>query len=251
MKKVFILTWCNNINQLYGSLLVFNSIRIGFPTAEIFVVDNFSIKEATIQIENCAKSINAKFYALNEEIKHHQHIEHILLNCNEEDEIYIVDPDVIFWDNVENYKTDKIIAGRLIPEFNDNYSKTLTKERLHTSFLVFQNIKLLRKKLLDIKAIYFESDLIKPIMVKNNDNWIRWDTTAQLFEVLKDDCEVFNDNMNDKFDHIFCGSHINLITDKWDLPEFKEIHNLSKNNPTALRGIWRYQHDFFLRQGNL
>jgi len=248
-KKVFILTWCNSLDKLYGSLLVFNTLRVGFPTADVFVIDNCSIESAVPYIESAAVNVNAKFFSLRNEVNHYDHIRNIIFSCDENDKIFIIDPDVIFWDNVEIFDTEKAIAGRLIPEFFDEYTNTITKARIHTSFLYLSNVKRIKDCIINTKKKYFESDLIRPVMVKDGKKWLRWDTVGQLYENIVDDCEIFDDVMNDKFDHIFCGSHLDIIVDKWNFDKLVEIHELAKRNQRLLKGIWREQNEFFISKG--
>lgn len=247
-KKVFILTWCKDITQLYGSTLFFDTIRIGFPTAELFVIDNNSIDSAKQEIFNKCKNVNAKFFNLKTEVTHHFHIRNLIFSGLPEEEIFIVDPDVIFWDDLENINNKKLVSGRLIPEFKDPYTGTITRQRLHTSLLRLSNLPILQKKIREIEKKYFDADLISPIMVMDSGKWFRWDTTSQLYAAIKDDCFVFNDEVNDKFDHIFCGTHLNIVTKNGSLEELKNTHKIALENPKLLKGIWRKQHDFFLKR---
>ena len=245
LKKVYVLTFCKDINQLYGSLLVFDTIRVGFPTAEIIVVDNNSITDAVIEIEKAAYSVNAQFVKLENQVLHRDYLRYIL-NCENDDaQIYIIDPDVILWENVETFTTNKLLSGRLIPEFFDAYTDTITKPRIHTSFLYIPSVKLLINKINALENKYC-TDLIKYATLKINGNWTMWDTFGQVFECLHSDIEIFTEKQNDCFDHIFCGSHLNIIAKRHNNPRLHEIHRLSIENPQELKGIWREQHDFFL-----
>ena len=46
MLRVYILTHCKSLESLYGSVLVFQTLRVGFPTSPIHVFDNGSLPEA-------------------------------------------------------------------------------------------------------------------------------------------------------------------------------------------------------------
>jgi hypothetical protein len=245
MKRVYVLTYCKDIQQLYGAMLVFDTIRVGFPTAEIIVVDNNSIPDAVIEIEKAADKVNAKFIKLEKEVFHHEYLRFILNSENDEAQIYIIDPDVIFWENVETFTTNKLMAGRLIPEFFDAYTNVLTKARIHTSFLHIPSVSLLRDQI-NIMENEYRADLIKYITLKTNDEWLMWDTFAQVFECLHSDIEVFTEEKNECFEHIFCGSHLNLLAKRHNNPRLHEIHRLSVENPQELKGIWKEQHEFFL-----
>lgn len=251
MRKVFILTWCKHIDQIYGATLVFDTIRIGFPTAEIIVFDNNSIPEAFIEIEKATTKVGAKLIKLESEVSHHDYIRLLLDSNNTETPIYIIDPDIIFWKNVETFNTGKLLAGRWLPDFLDNYSNTLTKARVHTSFIYIPSIRLLKEKIDVIERTYWDTDLIKPIAVRIDNNWVRWDTFAQVFECLYEDIEIFSDEMNNCFDHIFCGSHLNILGTLFSNPRLHEIHRLAIHNPTSLKGLWREQHNFLLTSLNI
>ena len=60
-KNVYILTWCDRIENLYGTTMVFNTLRVGFPTAEIHVVDNASIPGVRPVLRQYAQECNANF----------------------------------------------------------------------------------------------------------------------------------------------------------------------------------------------
>ena len=245
MKRVYVLTYCKDIQQLYGAMLVFDTIRVGFPTAEIIVVDNNSISDAVIEIEKAADKVNAKFIKLEKEVFHHEYLRFILNSENDEAQIYIIDPDVIFWENVETFTTNKLMAGRLIPEFFDAYTDVLTKARIHTSFLHIPSVNLLRDRI-NIMENKYRTDLIKYITLKTNDEWVMWDTFAQVFECLHSDIEVFTEEKNECFEHIFCGSHLNLLAKRHCNTRMHDIHRLSVENPEELKGVWKEQHEFFL-----
>ena len=245
MKRVYVLTYCKDIQQLYGAMLVFDTIRVGFPTAEIIVFDNNSIPDAVIEIEKAADKVNAKFIKLEKEVFHHEYLRFILNFENDEVQIYIIDPDVIFWENVETFTTNKLLAGRLIPEFFDAYTDVLTKPRIHTSFLHIPSVSLLRDRI-NIMENKYRTDLIKDITLKTNDEWVMWDTFAQVFECLHDDIEIFTEEKNECFEHIFCGSHLNLLAKRHYHSRMHDIHRLSVENPEELKGVWKEQYEFFL-----
>jgi hypothetical protein len=196
-------------------------------------------------IEDRATTVGATFVQLPVEIPHYVHIRNVL-NAGDTQPVFILDPDIVLWDNLENYDTDKLIAGRMIPEFTDSYTSTRTKMRLHTSCLYIQSTQALNHAITAVESTYFEADLLRPVMVKSGDTWLRWDTIAQLCAALPNDYEVFTPEVNDKFDHIFCGSHVQHILNKWDIPRLRETHILAQTNPVGIKGIWREQEQLFL-----
>lgn len=242
INTVYITTYCRNLDLLYGSTLVFDTIRIGFPDSNIIVIDNASIPVARDQIRLAAESIGAYYYQEENEQKHN----HILARIFNASKVpfAIVDPDIIFWDRFDQ-TGGGLMEGRLIPTFCDPYSQCLTHSRLHTSLLKVASPDELRAEIKKY-ASFFEFDPIAPIMFYRG-GWERYDTLGSLYSVAED-CRAFTPAELDCYDHLFCGSHIDLVADK--LGEYSEqvlaSHQMAKDgNYKNLKGIWRLQEQFF------
>jgi hypothetical protein len=251
MKKnaVFILTWCKDINALYGSTTTLKTIRVGYPNSDIFVFDNCSIEPARHEFKRLSDDIGATFIPMQNEVIHHDFIRWLIFTEHGDKQVVLVDPDLIFWESMENVTTDKLLSGRLIGAFNDTYTQTKTFARLHTSFLVIPNAKRLAERIGNLEARKFEANLLRPNMVQINNEWWRWDTTAALYASISDDCEIFNESTLNKYDHLFCGSHLSSIlaqTEDEDLLSLMlVIHNTAKlGNFSSLKGIWRLQENW-------
>src|SRR3990167_9277431 len=134
MKKLaYVIIRCNHTNSIFGNTLIFKTIRIGFPTIPITVVDNNSLVNVCSFIPS-----NIKIIRLPKEFPHHEIIESIIKLQNAE-EVIILDPDIIFWNSCELWEFEETIAGRFIPKFYDkNFSNCITLPRLHTSFIIFK-----------------------------------------------------------------------------------------------------------------
>ena len=61
LPNVYILAWCNRLPQLYGPILTFETLRIGFPNSPIYVVDSASINLARSIFREKARDAQAKF----------------------------------------------------------------------------------------------------------------------------------------------------------------------------------------------
>ena len=68
-RTVYVLTWCKRAESLWGNLLVFDSIRTGFPDAKIVVYDNASHPSYRKTIKNKVNQIGGTFHAIKKEIK--------------------------------------------------------------------------------------------------------------------------------------------------------------------------------------
>ena len=250
IKTVHIITYCDNLDLIYGSLLVFDSVRLAFPNAKIVVSENSNLSEAKSLVWDRAKAVEAFYIDVPLGFSHHDVLSSIF--TVEEDAFAIVDPDVIFWDRFD-YVSDFLIEGRYLPTFKDPYTKCLTKERLHTSMIKVGDPQRLRKEIEDVRENFFEWDPFKPFMYRNKNLWERSDTLASLYSVFKNDCYKFTESELNSYDHLFCGSHLPRVID--NLGNWKDIfvfsHEKAKtSNCTDLKGLWRKQDLFFQEHKN-
>ena len=236
---VLILTWCKDPDALYGSLLTLKTVRIGFPNADVMVVDNGSIDVPDIRL--AAEAVGAGYMKQNE-VFHWQFMRKAIEVVHQP--LVFADPDLIFWERME--MPEALIAGRLIPQFFDEYTQTLTHARLHTSLLSIPNPQKLWQMIRTEESRMWESDLLRPVMIPTNGKWERWDTGSALYGSLGG--YAFTNELN-SYDHIFCGSHLKYVADKLnprELDEFKRIHAIAKaGDLSELRGTWKRQQQYF------
>jgi hypothetical protein len=97
---VTILTFCAHPSMAYGTMLIFKTVRVGFPNARIEVFDNGSHPEVVGLIARAAADVGATFQA--RAPRHYaDHYEWLLLEREHDDRpLVLVDPDVIFFGNV-------------------------------------------------------------------------------------------------------------------------------------------------------
>ncbi len=243
--KIYIVTWCRSADQLYGSTLTFQTLRTGFPDAEVTVVENASTLELRQPIHAAARAAGCEVVQLEEGEHHWALIEKFVLG---EDRLTVIlDPDLVFWENVSDWDFgDALMAGRYLPGFADPYSDTLTLPRLHTSHLWFPRPAELKARVEAITAKRFEAgSLFQPRMMAPG--WWRWDTASPLFHALGGEAARFSEAQLDAYDHLFCGSHLDLVAPKmgaWGAL-MSESHVRSQTDLQSLKGIWRQQQQFF------
>lgn len=97
---IYILTFCRNPSQLYGTLLVFPSLRMAFPNAEVHVIDNCSIPFARSAVRQATQQVGGHFTQLEQEHKHQQYLDYVLANHSEGPVVFL-DPDIHFWKCVD------------------------------------------------------------------------------------------------------------------------------------------------------
>ncbi|HEX3156707.1 MAG TPA: hypothetical protein VHV32_18910 [Candidatus Angelobacter sp.] len=245
---VFIVTWCKSEDTYYGNSLVFESIRTGFPTAKIVVLDNCSAPDMRARLGVLAREVGAEFIPLQRELHHWQILDWIaLIEPVGADQICFVDPDIIFWEKVEAWQFGSaLIAGRLIPAFQDEYTRSATMPRLHTSFLWLPQLQRLRERVRQIRGPHFEFEPFRPSMVPMMGEWLRWDASAALYGVLCEESHEFSERELNAYDHLFCGTHAAVVRDSIDNPRYRQIHeDVQSGVRSGLRGIWREQESHF------
>lgn len=256
--RVFVLTFCKNMDLLGGTTLVFNTIRTGFPTADLVVVDNASLPEARIAIKGRAEAVGARFLQLENEVTHWNHIANVISSQGARGPLVLVDPDIIFWESIEDWDFgDALLAGRLLPAFRDEITGTVTQERLHTSLWWIPNAPALNSAAGQLverfnfwAATYgSEFDPFVPVVLPDGDGgFVRWDTGAAVYAALKEKCHVFTEKELNAYDHVFGGTDLDRIAKRipaeraeaWEARLRQAI-----SDPTPLRGMWRDQDAFF------
>lgn len=250
---VYILPWCGDPAAVYGSVLTFKTLRVGFPTAAVTVIDNASAPAARPEIRAAAESCGARFIQLDRQVAHEDFIADVILR-HPSGPVAILDPDLCFWRNVENWSFgDALVAGRLIPEYRCEYARAVTHARLHTSFLWVPDIDRLRATVLPIAQERREWRPISPSMFMLNGEWHRYDTAASLYAVLGDKARAFTAAELDSYDHLFVGSHLSVVGPTLapdDFAHLASVHGSVKaGNVEALRGEWKRQQTFFEQRG--
>jgi hypothetical protein len=245
--RVYIVTWCKQVESLYGTILVFPTLRVGFPTAEINVVDNASLDAVRQLLRSQAEMCGAAFTELTQEKPHHELIEQILESQAEGAAIF-VDPDVCFWKSVEEWRFDALMAGRLLPKYACEYTACITHPRLHTSFLWIPDVRSLRDAIRVVRARFFDFHPFRPIMCRLGGVWQRWDTGASLYAALPERMHPFTARELEAYDHLFCGTHLGEVAAKVR-PDyallFERMHKHIRSDHRSLKGAWRIQDDYF------
>lgn len=254
MINVFILTFCRNLDLFYGTELIFKSLRVGFPNAKVYVVDNASLPEAQMQIETLCRENECEFKILQEPgLQHDVFIEKTIraqaTDQSNNRQVVFLDPDICLWRSCEDFGFDGIMAGKKFNKFKDYITNTITMPRIHTSFLWIKDAKALWKEILRIKAKRFDFLPFQPFSFRMDGSWYRYDTGAGLYATMYDKCSFFSKEHFDCYDHLYAGSHLDWIFHFYD-NECQEMlnrtHTLAKtNNIAALKGIWRQQDKIF------
>ena len=233
---VVILTYCEHPSLAYGALMVFDTLRVGFPTFDVVVVDNGSHPDVVPQIQAAAERSGALFTPMTR----HDFMDHYKWwVCEQElsNSIILLDPDVVFWQNVEDWEFDGAIAGRLIPDLKMGAITSLS--RLHPSHAWIPDVKRLR-------ALGVSVEL-------RQEGGKFFDTLASICQEHPNECQTFTEQQLDCYDHLFYGSHLPAIEPRLNDNDLTfDAHRCAASGDLqSLKGIWRKQDKYFQSDENM
>lgn len=246
---VHILTYCRRPELFYGTELIFKTLRVGFPEAEVVVTDNASVPEVRPTIRKLALGTGCEHRQLTEEVAHNTFIERTLYraaqtrNGGAERPLVFLDPDVCLWRSCEEFEFDSLLAGRLIAASEDARAQCIMMPRIHTSFMWIPSPVRLVEEVNRIRSVHFDFDPFLSFSAKMGQAWIRYDTGASLFSAIPDRITPFGEVHLEHFDHIFCGSHFDLVEDTYTegaRAVMRQLHEDAKAGRLEnLKGAWR------------
>jgi hypothetical protein len=150
---------------------------------------------------------------------------------------------------VEDWKFEGPMAGRRIPEWDDEFSHSITRSRLHTSLMWMDPAAI-------ITAInHYDSpvpdtpftpcsNLFHPLVLPFNRQRYFYDTCAQLYHAIGGDS--FSDQQLDAFDHFNFGTIPDIV-----IPHLKNADQMLQfrigciSNPMLFKGCWRMQEEYY------
>ena len=212
--NVFVLTFCRRLDLFYGTELIFKTLRVGFPSARITIVDNASLPDARAAIAGLARATGCAFRpSADPGLPHHEFIDRTLMEMAADDAgtLVFLDPDLCLWSPCDDLEFPGLMAGKLIDIYDDEVMRCVTMPRIHTSFLCIPDARELAEEIQRIKTAHFDFDPFRSFSVKLGDAWIRYDTGAALYAAIPDRVSAFTTDHMDRFDHIFGGSHLDLL----------------------------------------
>lgn len=246
--SVHILATCRNPELFDATTLVFKTIRVGFPSAKIFVHDNHLLDKHLQAIIKLCRSfdIQWEFRGGHERIVHHEWIR----RCIEQQEgpFFICDTDQVFHASMERFEFEGPLHGRLIPSFRCPFTRTIAHERLHTSLLYIdpQAIRDAEQKLTDRlnprNPFGTGIDLISPLNYARDHDIYFHDTLSQAYHAIGGNS--FSEEQLNSYDHLGCGTYLDLLEER--IPGSRERQETYLKYPQTIRGLWKQQETYFL-----
>lgn len=246
---VHILCTVRKPELLPGALLVFKTIRTGFPTAPIVVWGNGLEPAYTDLIDSAVASVGGTLQMV-KPTSHDIWIESIVMN--EADPFWICDTDMVFFKEVERFFDDAqetLFAGRLEPAWNEPWTGMSKPNRLHTCLQWF-NPSALRgamlrwcrqhiPNLLGTSQVPFIRQSIVPSLSGN----MLYDTTTGLFQ-----CGFgtpFTDEQNAAFEHLHAATYLDDVGKVDALKDLPSVHHAIYKNPALAAGLSVRQNEFY------
>lgn len=239
-QRVHILVSCRNPELWRASTLVFDSIRKGFPTASIFVDGNGLNEEQRREITMLCY-LNGVFFKNGPRTVHHLWIESLI--GSENDDFWICDTDVVFWDSIEKFQFSGPLHGRFIPEFNCPFTNSITLSRLHTSLLMINPVAIrdIPRRLNASNPFWVGLDAVKPAHYALDGDIYFHDTLGQAFHAVGG--HSFSEDVLECYDHIGCGTYLDLLDESIPGSRLRQESLLAR--PESARGLWRKQNKWY------
>lgn len=232
--KVFILKTYRAGEDKFGVDCVFNTIRVGLPTAELFVIDNNKNKWT-----------------------HHGFIGHILTDhwLNSTDQVLFLDTDIIFYENIESKLAaiKQTLAGRYVPAYYNEVVGANECDRFHTSLLYVSDPFALHRHINNYESKpNFPFNAFAPFKFVLNGHQYFHDTCANLYHCIpENERYAFDPDLLDCYTHLVSGTMLNFVSARMEHgSRLKQLHDLAKTDPKVLRGNWR-EHDKYYREHSL
>ena len=194
--------------------LTLKTIKVGFPTLPVTTYDcrgDFKTNDKLIE------------YLVN----------------NKTQGFAVVDSDVVFFENCEDFEPRDLIAGEFIPEFVCPIAKAITHSRLHTAFFVVSN----PVKLRHLIGTVYNPMLPKfcpfnpfvPVVTFQDRKPYFYDSCSVLYHAIGG--ENFEPNMLRRFEHLYGGSYMT--------GPHRDRINAAYENPESARGVREMMTKYF------
>jgi hypothetical protein len=232
-----------------GALLVFRTIRTGFPTAKIVVWGNGLVPAYTGLVDSACAAVGATLQML-KPTSHDAWIESLVIN--EAEPFWICDTDIVFFKEVERFFEDPketLFAGRFEPSWKEPWTDTVKPERLHTCLQWFNPASLrgailrwTRQRVPDLLATA-EIPFIRQCIIPSRSGNTLYDTTAGLWQSGWG--TPFTDEENSAFEHLHAGTYVDEAGKCEALKGLTIMHKAVYADPQLAAGLSVRQNEFY------
>lgn len=250
--KVYILATCRKPELLPATLMVFKTLRVGFPTADVLVSLNLeeSDPRCSHAIIDAAYDARCHWHCYDRPV--YKGIAHPLwleTTIDQAEGCYaILDTDMVFHENCEGWDFGQVhIAGAFTPRFHDPVTNAITLPRLHTSFLWVPNADHLRKQIAQVReqdGPYIGVELFKPLCYVQDGKRYFQDTATGLYQVCAS--AHFGAEHLKCYDHLHNGTLIDIVEGVH--PHGKAMRLRCEEafkDPMSIKGSWEMYRRYY------
>lgn len=230
-----------------AALLVFKTLRVGFPEARVQVWGNGLDAHGAARLAHVAAARGAGMTNLPATV-HDGWIEGLLQRASQP--FWILDTDVVFWGPMRA-PAGAILSGRLEPAFDEEWTGTRHVERLHTCAMYIDPARVraeIRARQCVIGAPWrgtAEWPMIRQTFVPVRGEPTRfYDTTAGLWQAgIGTPLELAVDQT---FEHLHCGTYVDVIGKETPgLAGLAARHQEIYADPAAAMGLREQQEEYY------
>lgn len=241
--NVFILATCRKPELAPMTELVFKTLRVGFPTANITVYINGECRNNCPNLKLESGTIVTECDTI-----HHKWIKQLIQS--EQEPFYVLDTDVIFYESFERFVfPGSALAGWRIPEFQDEFTGAITRSRLHTSLLYIDPVRVreqLEKYRSQFPATPFNplASSFYPLCLPFNGKGYFYDTCSMLYHAIGG--TEFTAEQKNAYFHFNFGTLSDLVLHR--LSDGKEMAFAREEilkDPKLGLGMWREQELYY------
>jgi hypothetical protein len=254
LHTVNILATVRTAELLDAALLVFRTVRVGFPTATINVWGNALAYPFERAVAKAAKECGAFVNNL-PATQHDIWLEGLLHLATQP--FWVCDTDVVFWDSLEEFKLEMAsgvaMAGRFEPAFDEEFTGTLHMERLHTAVMYLHPAHVRARMRAWVAAIPegfaggrtadfpFVRQHFIPVLGQRA---VFYDTCAGLWQAGIG--SEFDEVQNDCFDHLHCATYVDRIASALSV-DLVAAHRAIYADHNRARGMRHEQQKYYER----
>jgi hypothetical protein len=251
LHRVHILATVRKPELLPAALLIFRTLRTGFPAGVVQVWGNALDLRAENAVHRASEEAGARFINVPATV-HDQWIENLLQSSLEP--FWILDTDVLFWESIEAFEFPKdcFLAGRFEPEFDEESTSTRHMERLHTALMWFNPALLraaMRAWMARIPAPWGHTGdfpfVLQHFVPLRGSRPRFYDTCAGLWHAGLG--TPFTEPQNDAFDHLHCATYIDLIGPRLSVP-LRQAHEAIYADHTIAKGMRHQQAKYYAQR---
>ena len=248
---VHILATVRRPELLPAALLVFRTLRTGFPEALVNVWGNALPADAAQAVAAAAGHVGATFHNL-PDTAHDAWLENIINTAVVP--FWICDTDMVFFDRVSEPAGHVNFAGRFEPEFDEEFTDTLHVARLHTALMFINPMNLrcaIRAWMGRIPEPCHDSatfPLVRQNFVPNTQpgKTLFYDTMAGAYHALPG--TSFTQEQDAAFEHLHCATYaLEVAGGAPSLKDLPAVHEQIYADPQRARGLKAAQ-DAYYRQ---